>query len=113
MLRLVPHWFAPDQVPLVTQLTGICGQLGQVLSAVPFLALLAGQGWTTAYVSVVALGVVSIALTLALVKNTPNGTAAEPPTTVRARDAGQRQDRLAATRAPGWASSPTWARSSR
>ena len=73
VLRLVPHWFRPKQVPLVTQLTGICGQLGQVLSAVPFLALLAGAGWTTAYVSVVALGVLSIALTLALVKNTPNG----------------------------------------
>ena len=79
VLRLVPHWFTPKQVPLVTQLTGICGQLGQVLSAVPFLALLAGAGWTTAYVSVVALGVVSIALTLALVKNTPNGQAADPP----------------------------------
>ena len=35
VLRLVPHWFRPRQVPLVTQLTGICGQLGQVLSAVP------------------------------------------------------------------------------
>ena len=44
VLRLVPHWFAPRQVPLVTQLTGICGQLGQVLSAVPFLALLTGDG---------------------------------------------------------------------
>ena len=44
VLRLVPHWFTPEQVPLVTQLTGICGQLGQVLSAVPFLALLAGDG---------------------------------------------------------------------
>ena len=40
VLRLVPHWFTPRQVPLVTQLTGICGQLGQVLSALPFLALL-------------------------------------------------------------------------
>ncbi|MDT5135173.1 MAG: hypothetical protein QOE41_4484, partial [Mycobacterium sp.] len=30
VLRLVPHWFRPKQVPLVTQLTGICGQLGQV-----------------------------------------------------------------------------------
>ena len=81
VLRLVPHWFAPKRVPLLTQLTEICGQLGQVLSAVPFLALLAGEGWTTAYLSVVALGVVSIALTLALVKNTPNGKAAPPPST--------------------------------
>ena len=30
----------------MTQLTGICGQLGQVLSAVPFLAMLTGSGWT-------------------------------------------------------------------
>ena len=73
VLRLVPHWFSPKRVPLVTQLTGICGQLGQVLSAVPFFALLAGAGWTTAYVSVAAVGVLSMALTLALVKNTPTG----------------------------------------
>src|SRR4051812_14405102 len=71
--RLVPHWFTPRQVPLVTQLTGICGQLGQVLSAVPFFAVLTGAGWTTAYVSVAAIGVLSMVLTLTLVKNTPNG----------------------------------------
>jgi MFS family permease len=73
VLRLVPHWFTPRQVPLVTQLTGICGQLGQVLSAVPFFGLLTGAGWTVAYVSVAAIGVLSMVLTLALVKNTPNG----------------------------------------
>lgn len=78
VLRLVPHWFAPRTVPLVTQLTGICGQLGQVLSAVPFLALLTGAGWTTAYASVAAVGVLSIVLTLALVQNTPPGSASAP-----------------------------------
>ena len=74
VLRRVPHWFRPLQVPLVTQLTGICGQLGQVLSAIPFFALLNAQGWTTAYASVAALGVVSIVLTLLLVKNAPHST---------------------------------------
>src|SRR6185312_6761037 len=73
VLRLVPHWFAPRRVPLVTQLTGICGQLGQILSAVPFLALLPHAGWTGAYTSVAALGLVSMALTLALVHDTPEG----------------------------------------
>src|SRR6185369_14753987 len=81
VLQLVPHWFSPRQVPLVTQLTGICGQLGQVLSAVPFLALLAGAGWTTAYVSVAAIGVLSMVQTLALVKNTPNGVVVPTHTT--------------------------------
>ena len=84
VLRLVPHWFAMRQVPLVTQLTGICGQLGQVLSAVPFLAVLTAMGWTVAYVSVAALGVLSIVLTLAIVKNTPDGTTTtREPTSVR------------------------------
>jgi len=73
VLRLVSYWFSPRQVPLVTQLTGICGQLGQVLSASPFFALLTKAGWTTAYVSVAAMGVLSMVLTLALVKNTPDG----------------------------------------
>ncbi len=73
VLRLVPHWFTTRQVPLVTQLTGICGQLGQVLSAIPFFAILAGTGWTTAYVSVAALGVLSMVLTVALVQNAPDG----------------------------------------
>jgi MFS family permease len=73
VLRLVPHWFPPRRVPLVTQLTGICGQLGQVLSAVPFLAVVLHAGWTAAYTSAAAVGLLSIALTLALVHDTPEG----------------------------------------
>jgi MFS family permease len=73
VLRLVPHWFPPRQVPLLTQLTGICGQLGQVLSAVPFLALLTGTTWATAYVSVAALGVLALVLVVAVVKDAPRG----------------------------------------
>jgi MFS family permease len=75
VLRLVPRWFTPKRVPLITQLTGITGQLGQVLSAVPFLALLDARGWTTAFISAAALGVLSAVLTLALVRNAPRGTA--------------------------------------
>ncbi|MDH6194576.1 MFS family permease [Mycobacterium frederiksbergense] len=80
VLRLVPHWFAPARVPMVAQLTGICGQLGQVLSAVPFLAVLTRTGWTPAYLSVAAFGLVVMVLALALIRNTPHGTAdpAEP-----------------------------------
>lgn len=80
VLRLVPHWFTPRQVPLVTQLTGICGQLGQVLSAVPFFAVLTALGWTAAYLSVAALGLLSMMLTLGQVKNTPRGNLVEADT---------------------------------
>jgi MFS family permease len=73
VLRLVPHWFPPRRVPLLTQLTGICGQLGQVLSAVPFLALLTETTWATAYVSVSAFGVLALVLVLMVVKDAPHG----------------------------------------
>ncbi|WP_162938517.1 MFS transporter [Mycobacterium kyogaense] len=80
VLRLVPRWFPARQVPLVTQLTGICGQLGQVLSAVPFLALLSGSGWTPAYTSAAALGALVLVLVGALVKNAPDGVAVSAQT---------------------------------
>ena len=74
VLRLVPHWFAPRRVPLVSQLTGIVGQLGQVLSAVPFLALLNGPGWATAYTSAAALGVLTAVSVVAVVRTAPPET---------------------------------------
>ncbi len=78
VLRLVPNWFEPRQVPLVTQLTGIWGQLGQVLSAVPFVAVLSSSGWSVAYASASALGVLSIVLILVIVKDTPDGSGVIP-----------------------------------
>lgn len=73
VLRLVPYWFSERRIPLVNQLTGICGQLGQVLSALPFLAILLGRGWSAAYLSATALGVLAVVLVLALVRDTPAG----------------------------------------
>ncbi|HET9875148.1 MAG TPA: MFS transporter, partial [Mycobacterium sp.] len=73
VIRLLPNWFAPSRVPLLTQLTAICGQFGQVLSAVPFLAILLRGGWTVAYASAAALGAMCIVLILALGRDTPEG----------------------------------------
>ncbi|MEV4636787.1 MFS transporter [Actinoplanes sp. NPDC049548] len=71
VLRLVPQWFPSGRVPVVTQLTGIVGQLGQVLSAVPLAALLAGAGWTTAFVSASASGLFVAIVALAALRDTP------------------------------------------
>ena len=57
-LRVLPFWFPLQHTPLFTQLTASLGQLGQFLSAIPFLALLHAQGWTTAFVSLGAVGAV-------------------------------------------------------
>lgn len=73
VLRLVPAWFPASRAPLITQLTGITGQLGQVLSAVPLVALLHGPGWTPALLSAAALGVLAAMLAFALMRDTPAG----------------------------------------
>ena len=66
ILRLVPTWFAPRRVPLVNQLSGILGQLGQAVSAIPLAALVVSDGWTAAYLS--AAGVTGlVAATAALI----------------------------------------------
>ncbi len=75
VLRLVPHWFPPRRVPLVSQLTGISGQLGQVLSAVPFLDVLGDSGWTAAFTAVAVIGVLSLVLIALLVDNAPKDEA--------------------------------------
>ncbi|MEJ7634935.1 MFS transporter [Aeromicrobium sp.] len=63
VLRLVNTWFAPRRVPLVTQLTGVTGQLGAIIAAVPMTLALRELGWTRSYLLAASLGV---ALTIAM-----------------------------------------------
>jgi len=79
VLAVVNAWFPARRVPLMTQLTGLLGQLGQVLSALPLAALLYGPGWTPAFLSAAALGVFVAIAVLAVVRNRPPGAAPPPP----------------------------------
>jgi MFS family permease len=78
VLSVVTSWFPARRVPLMTQLSGLIGQLGQVLSAVPFAAVLHGPGWTPAFVSAAALGVAVGLAVLAVVRDRPPGAPAPP-----------------------------------
>ena len=49
LLRLIPEWFAPSRVPVLTQLAGLLGQMGQVASATILLPLFNAQGWVWAF----------------------------------------------------------------
>ncbi|TVX79270.1 nitrate/nitrite transporter [Corynebacterium sp. NML180780] len=70
-MRILPYWFPPRKTPLFTQLTAALGQLGQFLSAVPFLALLTAKGWTVSFVSLGALGLLIALLAAIAVADTP------------------------------------------
>jgi MFS family permease len=71
VLRLVPQWFPARRVPVVTQLTGLVGQAGQLLSAVPLAVLLAEAGWTPAFLSTAGAGVFVAILALVALRDTP------------------------------------------
>nr|WP_231980135.1 MFS transporter [Tessaracoccus coleopterorum] len=45
VLRLLPRWFEPKRVPLLTQITGICSSLGQIAAVGIVLPLIHGLGW--------------------------------------------------------------------
>jgi MFS family permease len=84
VLSVVVAWFPPRRVPLMTQLTGLVGQLGQVLSAVPLAALLYTAGWTAAFLSAAGVGVfVAVAVALVLRDRPPHAPPPPPAPTPR------------------------------
>ena len=78
VLRLVGFWFAPSRVPLVTQLTGLLGQLGQVAAAYPLVFLLRQAGWSQAFLGAAVVGAVAGGLAVVAVRDTPPGTTVVP-----------------------------------
>jgi MFS family permease len=98
VLRLVSLWFAPRRVPLMSQLTGLLGQLGQIAAAYPLVALLRSAGWSRAFTTAGVVGLV-VAVVVALgLRDVPPGTAvAAGP----AGWAGMRAQLVEAWREPG------------
>ncbi|UPK74821.1 MFS transporter [Nocardioidaceae bacterium SCSIO 66511] len=71
VLRLVSTWFAPLRIPVVTQLTGLVGQLGAVAAAVPMTMAFQRFGWTDTYLVAAGIGVVLGAWLYLIVRDTP------------------------------------------
>jgi nitrate/nitrite transporter NarK len=86
VLRLVAQWFPPSRVPVVTQLTGILGQIGQVAAAYPLVYLLGHAGWSTSFASAAALGGFIGAVAVIALRDAPAGssTPARPRGELRA-----------------------------
>ncbi|WP_426998998.1 MFS transporter [Pseudarthrobacter sp. N5] len=76
VIRLIPLWFAPARVPLLTQLTGMSGQLGQLFSVLPFALILHNAGWTPAFLTMAGLSGVAVVVVLLLLQDQPPGTPA-------------------------------------
>ncbi|MBT2567029.1 MFS transporter [Arthrobacter sp. ISL-85] len=74
VIRLIPLWFAPARVPLVTQLTGMSGQLGQLFSVLPFALVLHLSGWTPAFLMLAGMSALAVVLVVLLLQDAPPGT---------------------------------------
>lgn len=71
VIRLVTVWFLVRQAPMVTQLTGLTGQLGAIAAAGPLSYLLHAFGWARAFALTSSVGVVLLVAVLVLVKDSP------------------------------------------
>ncbi|WP_432497669.1 MFS transporter [Kineococcus gypseus] len=98
VVRVVTNWFPPQRVPVMTQLVGLFGQLGQVFSVVPLVALLHGPGWAPAYTGMAAFSVLAAALAVLVLRDVPPG-APDPRTRRGAREVAA--DLRASLRHPG------------
>jgi sugar phosphate permease len=57
LLRLVALWFPPGRTAMITQVTGVLGQLGALASAAPLALALSAWGWTPSFATAAAVGV--------------------------------------------------------
>lgn len=85
VVRLVAAWFSGRIVPQLFQWLGLLGQLGQVVSAVPFALLLNESGWTHAFLSAAASVLLAlVAIVLVVRDHPPQAPALARPETLRA-----------------------------
>lgn len=72
-MRLIPAWFSALRVPPLSQFLGVVGNLGQLVSVVPFAWLLDLAGWLPSFAALAALALLSAVLSAALLRNAPPG----------------------------------------
>lgn len=84
VIRLVGVWFLVRQTSMVTQLTGLSGQLGAVAAATPLSLALHRFGWTPTFALASSVGLVLMVAVSVAVKDSPYRRRAGAPVKLRA-----------------------------
>lgn len=71
VLRLIATWYPAQRAPLMVQLTGVVGQLGQIVAVVPVAALLHFTSWAVTFGSFAAVGALFTLLVWLIIRNHP------------------------------------------
>lgn len=78
VMRLLPEWFAVRQLPIVSQLTGLIGQAGQLVSVAPLALFVDLAGWSSGFLGLAAVGLLMTIVGALVVRDRPGaGTFAE------------------------------------
>lgn len=73
VMRLLPVWFSPLRVPMLSQVVGMTGNLGQLFSVLPFAVLLHAAGWVPSFVVMAGIAMLAAVLSGLLLRNHPPG----------------------------------------
>lgn len=71
VLRLIATWFPTQRGPLMSQLTGLVGQAGQLLALAPLAALLHATSWEVVFGGIAGLCILFAILVYAFIRNHP------------------------------------------
>ena len=71
LLQLVALWFPPARTAMVTQMTGVVGQLGAVAATAPLSAALHSVGWTWSFAVAASVGVFLGIVMIVVVRDSP------------------------------------------
>jgi sugar phosphate permease len=77
--RLLASWFSGRTLPLLTQLLGTLGGVGQLLSAVPLVFVLHQFGWQSAFLGAASISLIAAVLVVSFVRNAPVGAVLHEP----------------------------------
>lgn len=89
VLKLIAAWFPPKQAPLLGQITGQIAQVGQIISAVPFVIVLRNLEWSWAFTILGFAGILAAMWVFAWVRDRPSDPqvlSSRPASTPRAVD---------------------------
>jgi len=71
LMQLVALWFPPARTAMVTQMTGVLGQVGAVAATAPLSAALHNLGWTRSFASAASVGVLLGIVLILVVQDSP------------------------------------------
>lgn len=71
VMRLLPEWFEVRRLPIMSQLTGLVGQAGQLVSVAPLAFVVGAFGWVTGFTGVAATTLLAGILSCIAVRDAP------------------------------------------